>query len=823
VQRILALLLITSPAFAGVTVAAELAAFYADHKKEPHWRGAAPERLVALLDQAQADELSGNAPWQATPYWGESAENPARELRRRIAESPSSPQVVRWFLAHETVDAFQEKAFGTAPKLPDDLFVEVVTAPHPNTVIVVGALTEAARRKLALPSAALASLCQSHRESVRKAARAAAARLGLPTPAPFDATTAVQSPPIAALMAQLDQLILEPAPPTASFVEVTRYGAKHRVDEKLIAWQIGEDKKQWTLLSEYGRRENVDKDGNATVTAISVEKVQARVAALRKKGDGEFALSEGGALTGQFEGHGAGLKEALLGHWLYRARRFDLAAAIILPALDTFYRDQHLVEMVRERLGELYGQEMLVAFAGDRDLSRTERLARTIAEHFPRTRFHSYATELAAELPRRRGDFTAFRLPTPAEWQEEKRKLSRAQQIDYFVERLRLLNCFQLGQPGGVSYGEGQTREPQGMARDASWGLGRGKTEVVNPWTALTGEHVLGQKSASELELTVADIPQLAGHLREDWHMPTVSFWRDFHPDRELHHTREALVGLINDLAKGEVVDRKRLEGPERDQEIERVARWARDHAKKSENDLLLDALQAGLDQGKRWYDVEEPARELVKRKEKRALGIFRKFLVARNTDEQNVKDILESARDLDVQSVKDLGEKYLQDREWFIRVEAAEIVLKSGDKAAARKVLVDALERGSDPPLYGHQLPDAVDALLADGARDEALRAFLNPKLPQIDHYCRAAMMASFIRAGAPEALRFYQRMLEMRGRSVGDTSYSVPAAEVFANELIDDLPLEDAELKALRKIERGPARVAAAKHWLSGKLRAR
>jgi hypothetical protein len=810
--RILALLLVSSPAFAEVTVAAELAAFYADHNKEPHWRGVAPERLVALLDQAQKDELSGNAPWQATPFWGESAENPARELRRRIAESPSGAQVavVRWFLSHETVDAFQEKAFGTALKLPDDLVVEVVSAPHPNAVIVARALTEAARRKLALPSTVVASLCQNPRASVRKAARAAAAQLGLPTPAPFDATTAVQSPAIAALMAQLDLLILEPAPPTATFVEVTRYGAKRRVDEKFIAWQIGENAKHWTLLSEHGRRESVDKDGNTAVTAISVENVQARVAALRQKGDRDFALSEGGALTGQFEGHGAGLEEALLGHWLFRARRFDLAAGILLPALDTFYRDQHLVEMVRQRLGELYGQEMLVAFAGDRDLSRTERLAGTIAEHFPRTRFHRYATELAAELPRRRGDFIAFRLPTPAEWQVEKRKLSRAQQIDYFVERLRLLNCFQLGQPGGVSYGEAQTREPEGMARDASWGLGRGKTEVVNPWTAFTGE----------LALAVADIPQLAGHLREDWLMPTVSFWRDFHPDRELHHTRQALVGLINDLAKGQIVDQKRLEGPERDQEIERVARWAREHEKKSENDLLLDALQAGLAEGKRWYDVEEPAHELVKRKEKRALAIFRKFLIARNTDEHNVKDILESARHIDAQAVKDLGEKYLQDREWFIRVEAAEIALPTGDKAAARKVLVDAVERGSDPPLYGHQLPDAVDALLADGARAEALRAFANPNLTQIDRYCRAAMMASFIRAGIPDALRFYQRMLEIRGRSLGNTSYGDPVAEVFANEIVD-LPLDDAALQALGRIERGPARVAAAKQWLAEKLR--
>ena len=80
-------------------VAGELKEYYASGKA-PKWRGAlrrlssddpaqsaqAASYLTALLDQALEDELSGVAPWRATPFWGSSGENPARELRRYIAE-----------------------------------------------------------------------------------------------------------------------------------------------------------------------------------------------------------------------------------------------------------------------------------------------------------------------------------------------------------------------------------------------------------------------------------------------------------------------------------------------------------------------------------------------------------------------------------------------------------------------------------------------------------------------------------------------------------------------------------------------------------------
>src|SRR5260370_2490572 len=76
--------------------------------------------------------------------------------------------------------------------------------------------------------------------------------------------------------------------------------------------------------------------------------------------------------------------------------------------------------------------------------------------------------------------------------------------MDFVLHRLRLLNCFQGGQPGDLGYGCTMHWEPEGMV-DAAWGLHRGKTEVINPYLQLT-----------RFPLTVADIPQLASYLEDE-------------------------------------------------------------------------------------------------------------------------------------------------------------------------------------------------------------------------------------------------------------------------------------------------------------------
>ena len=199
---------------------------------------------------------------------------------------------------------------------------------------------------------------------------------------------------------------------------------------------------------------------------------------------------------------------------------------------------------VRDAVGDAHGYRMLVAFAGDRDYKEALRLARLINERHPGSRYHNYAKRLAEQLPQRKDDFTKLKLPTPAEWSALKTKLTRAQQIDFLCERMRLLNC---GPDGwGDPLDQTQFAEPI----YASHSLQKGKTKVINPLTELVGpSNWSGEEKTRPkgMELTLKDIPHLSKHLRPDWFMVTVfisHFGKGAIRKRHVH----AAVGLTEHL-----------------------------------------------------------------------------------------------------------------------------------------------------------------------------------------------------------------------------------------------------------------------------------
>jgi hypothetical protein len=581
-------------------VADELNSYYADGKKEPAWRDAV-KRLVAeddgaadaasylreLLEQALKDELTGAAPWRATPYWGNSGENPARELRKRIAsalaEAPAARAAVpvaRWFLDSEKLSQLQETALKAVTKAEgaeaDGLLLDLASKPHSNAAVVVISLREVDRRKLAIKPEALAALCRHYRESIRSAALTAAKGIGLPEAPLFDPAEAVQSDPIRRLMDGVGRLLFDPPPSDAPFVKATN---KHSEGDEWSehGWTVSEDEEGWIIFTVYGKQERCwKKEGHGWTTRLDEVPIQQwidQVVAARAGGNKDFELSEQGGLTGQFQGSGATLAEVLLAHRLYVAKQYDLAARVLLPALDTLLLDDQLVELTRDRLGDTYGHQMLGAFANDRDYDAALKVARHVTEHLEHTRFHAEAVRFLDELPRRREDFKEFRLPTPEVWAAEKKRLTHAQQIDYLCRRLRLLNCYQHSQPGGISFLDRQYAEPQGQ--------GNRRTEVINPYVELLGnkhEHYHGDEAISDgLGLTGADIRLLAEYLRDDWYMPSVSYWRNFDPQRKVERTRPLVADLINEAAMSRLCDERKLDAmtaEELDQEIEHLKLW---------------------------------------------------------------------------------------------------------------------------------------------------------------------------------------------------------------------------------------------------------
>jgi hypothetical protein len=856
-----------------VTIANELRAYY-ESGKQPSWseaikrltsvnaneRDPAARYLVHLLSQAQQDEFSGKAPWQATPFWGSSGENPARNLREQVASelatSPASAatlKVVRWYLDWEKVSRFQATAIKVLKKFDDqaaDEFCLSLLQPiHENSAVVLEALGHLARRKSAIPEAVLKACCHHYRPSIRTAARALNRERGGADPGAFDPDSAIRRPEIVKLLNDIDVLLDQRAPPTAQLVTVTTTitHEKDKFTETEVGWLVQDDGPSWVIHTPYGHRKAFHKEeaaenrrGDGTVRRSNwkpynvAEEVQ-RVIEIRKKGDPEFELSERGGLTGQFQGHGAGVYEVSLAHWLYTARQFDLCAQVLLPALDSLYADRHLIEMTRHRVGEIAGHRMLAAFAGDRDFDEAQRLARALVQRYPGTRFHEDGVRLSKELPKRAGDFKTLKLPTAKEWAELKPTLTRKEQIEFLARRMRLLNCFQMSQPGGYSLSEQQYAEPCGLSRDAAWGLYRGKTPVINPYVELTGarEGVFPdeQKEPTKgLELTAADIPDLVPFLREDWHFLCVSFWRDFSPARSLSTTRPIFADIINGLARRDlsrVEDMSKMTGAEIDKHLESMIRWAEANAGKSEEQLIWENLEEEVRAGTPWGRLTNFNR-LIEVKDRRVLPVLRRYLDSTES-EYDLHALLYQCLAYDPPAFRDTARKFATHKSIDLRLAAGHILFAGGERHEARKVFDEILQHGNPSKLGESAFPRLIETLLKEGSDASKLtarRIFQNPKYTEIHQdWVRVSLVKQCAAAGIGDGYLSYIPLLDIKGNTIGTISYSdnTVVGELIAREIVEQLAPTDPEIIALKKkFPRASDQIPPLKQWLKARAEA-
>ncbi|HYT92504.1 MAG TPA: hypothetical protein VEL76_27560 [Gemmataceae bacterium] len=826
---------------------------------KPEQRIGAARYLVALLEQAQTDEFSGKAPWRATPFWGSSGENPARNLRQHIAEelgrakaSPATLTVLRWYLHHEQVPRFQEAILPALDKVTGKeagaFCLGLLQPPHENAVVVLAALQQVGKRKTELPDAVLKALCDHHRPGLREAARKINKERVGADPGPFDHVKTVQRPALAALMTSIGALLDQSASPEAEFVKVTTTwtAGKDTGTSTTLGWLVKNDGDAWVVLTPFGHRDTFHKQqtiknrrGGETVTQSKWEKYPIaaevkRVVAVRSKGDPEFELSERGGLTGQFQGRGASVYEVTLAHWLYTAKQFDLSAQLLLPALDSLYMDRHLVDMMRHRVGEAAGYRMLVAFAGDRDFAETQRLAEALVQRYPGTRFHDYAVKLAREMPRRQGDFKTLKLPTPEEWAKLKQKLARAEQIAYLGERLRLLNCFQWGQPGSYSITDVQYAEPGGMARDASWGGGGGETKVINPYVELVGgrEGIFGEdekKPFKGLQLTVADIPHLAPFLRDDWHILCVSFWRSFHPDRHLGTTRPLFAGIINSLAKRDLAQANamgQMTAPEIDKHIETIIRWAKENASKSEQQLLWETLEEEVKAGTPWGRLSNFYR-LIELKDKRVLPVLLKYLDS-TPSEYDLHSLLYWCLAYDPSAFQAAARKFAKHKSVDLRLAAGRLLFAGGAREEGTRVFADILEHGSPWQLEENALPTLVKTLLKEGSQESKQAArliFKNKRYTEIRaEWVRASLVNQCAEAGIGDGYLSYLPLLDIKGPSIGNISYAegTVVGEVIAREIIEVLAPKDPEILRIKKqFPRASDQIDPLKEWLRARAK--
>ncbi|MEL6345964.1 MAG: hypothetical protein AAFV53_22830 [Myxococcota bacterium] len=635
--------------------------------------------LAALLAQLRDDESNGRGSWRASPFWGGGSTSDARELRAQIAAAlaatdPAPPALLpaaRFLLLEEPIPAHQQHGLSLLSALPDaetaPLLAELLDPPHPNQEILLGAITLAQERDG--HADALDALRSHHRSAVRAAVG------GDPQPA--------KTLP-AGIIAELEgirEMLFTDLPADAAWISAGIQEEWMRNGEPVVTptrcWVVAEDTDTVTVMTWFAEEKVLPQERLVDRVERDPLADAQELIAVRQGDDRDAAmdiLSRAGGLTGQFEAGYVSLPEGLLAAWLLARGEEAAAAALILPRIEAAADDRWVGWVLRDALGHHYHQQMLIRFSHHRDYTGAIALADHLSsERFIGYQYHERAVEVADQLRRRSDDFRARALPTPAAWAATRATLSREAQIEHLLDRLRLLNAIQWGQPGGVDYNEAQFDTPiDGRDPEAS-------TALLNPFTALRA-----------MDLAPADIPTLLPALEDDDFMVMFSYWRDFHPDRSMHRVRDAVAWLINEAAEEEVVHAHVWNHPDparRQPARETVEAWLKENLSQSSAARRRTVIAETAD----WYTLSNAAEKAIEAGERDILPA----LAGRLGDfKDRDGSLLALMYRLNTPDARPLAAEWLQADEDSARVWAALILLQQGQPDAALPILEDYLQQ---------------------------------------------------------------------------------------------------------------------------------
>lgn len=773
----------------GAQAFADLARYYKDHQKQPlvdqvlrqldstdpAERASGGKYLVALLIQSRADETNGRANWgyHGLPAWGSRPGCDASLIRTSLAKELADRAT-----ADETLDAavwlieedsrVENQKHGVAllcrikSRRVEKVFRRLLDQPHHSQSVLVAILEKVAARKLVGCAQEVRRLAVHHRTVVRTAARKAANALeikNIPEYQPEKAFT----PWLDGLLKDIAAMVEGGVPQGAKWSKITvTYTSVQVGSEPFVSsdygWLLSEDHDKVEVLSWFGSRYALPKTRtkveSSTLEETARALIRVREKAKSKKSVGRIdELSPMGSLSAQFEPGFIALPEGLVAAWLYQRGDRRLTAELLFPCIEATEDDRWIGQAIRDMMGDGYHQKMLVAFADDRDYNRAIRLAKHLSQPiFDSFAYQKRARELAAQLAKRGDDFKSFRLPTPDEWTELKKNLERPQQIQYLAVRLRLLNCFQWSQPGGVDYSDPQTAEPgMKIAEDQM------RWWWSNPYTKHLPQAINPFVELRDMNIQVAELPALVPFLADDNFMPTYSFWRRFHPDRTLHRVNWAVAALVNGVAKRDLARLQtfaRLDEPGKQRHIDAVLEWCHRNAGKPVKDLLLQSLIDAETRGNFFRAADEAA-------EKR-LAEALPIIVRRLSDFENFQDdIAELCYRLDSADAAPYARKWLTSENETVRFWSALILLRHGDRKTLEGFTELTPLLAKDEPWYYVQ---AVEPLLATKNEKAVTLAYGILKKKGFESHCdlMSPILERLFLAGRREGYEFLQTRLE-------------------------------------------------------------
>ncbi len=810
---------------------------------DPATRRRASAYLLAVVRQALADERSGTR-WPL----GSAEENEARLPRPALVRAAVAQHAAGAGLMPETLPLIHLLLDGEPHSrvleelvplwqadndLRRPLALRVAGAGHRDSRHLIEALKQLTQERAALPDAVLAPLALHHRADVREAARTLGKALGRPALPAFDPLRAFAAPAIQALLKRVGEELPDLPPPGAKLAVLTlsmpRAGGEQAV-EAARGWVVSREEGRLVMLA--GVQRVVNRDW-LEFPAIGRP---APVLLDLTPGDEVRRLEREAARENQPEA--SPTYRLMLAWWLGRTGQPALAARLLFPLLARHPQDGDVLTALRHDVAVELGQRMFEAYANARDYPEALRLARRIA-HYPGSPFSEEAACLAAELPRRAEDFKSLRLPTPAAWKALRNGLTREEQIDFLCRRLRLLDPGPMQDwAGSPQYADPAKRHPP-YVRGSGWYHGsffglaatpaeKGRTPVINPYRELL----------EGVKVTLADVPHLARHMREEWTL--VSIGRQpvgkigqALPSLELT-TRSALAALINGLARNEVcvlggelsfthwgrLRHGRLPEAEVLRRIEAAVVWAAKHAGMSARQLDWHWLEKDLAAGKGWHDIHERFDRVSD--EPSARTLLHALLLDGRTRADERAHVLRRLADLAPRHARRIAPHLLSSPSVAMRVEAALLCLPTAHADAARRVLGQYLhdagrgEAGTAGWVSGSWVRQAVGDLANDGTPESvraALRVFEGVALRKTNNIGdRGEAMRLLALAGAKEPYTFYLKLLDETKKADERVQITEEVAWAFGKD--------DPEVQAIMKKHRTPAaRAGHVEKWLRGR----
>lgn len=383
------------------------------------------------------------------------------------------------------------------------------------------------------------------------------------------------------------------------------------------------------FLSIYGKIAEIKKK---EITAIKPLPVNQETIDSLKKGDRDQLL---------FGGNFAGNYELVL--WLYKKGKADYSKQL-LSNDSVLLADTN----IRNGFGALYYDAMLSTYSYERDYPG----AIVFGDHLSHSVFNGYeyqkdAVALTRQLKNSPEDFKTFRLPDSLEWSALKQKLTRKEQILYLADRLRLLNCIQMSQPGGINYGANQysISYTDASKLNISYWKPDVRYRVVNPLIELW-----------QMKLSLTEIELLLPYLLTDKYIPSYNYHRDFFPERNLHRLSWVVESLITVITNKHFLDRLSFDSlsPEQQQaEVAKIKKWCDDNSGLSPAAITVNNLK----EARNWQDFRTAMQTAIEQKNDSLLSI----IVRRFNDFHEINYEWPSIRGTMAQVMYELGnEKYL-------------------------------------------------------------------------------------------------------------------------------------------------------------------